>query len=80
MIRQIGSGPSSTNKLSKAKQVTLNAISATKKADCLGVAGDRQQNNKMNNFAGMLVDEDEGQPIAEEDVMENARVTYDIFI
>jgi hypothetical protein len=34
----------------------------------------------MNNFAGMLVDEEEGQPIAEEDVMENARVTYDIFI
>jgi len=31
------------------------------------------------NFAGMLDDAEE-EPIAEEDLMENARVTYDVFI
>lgn len=30
-------------------------------------------------FAGMQ-DEPEDEPIAEEDIMENARVTYDVFV
>ena len=35
----------------------------------------------MDKFAGMMYDDsEEGQPIAEEDVMENCRVTYDVFV